>query len=72
MADHARSDAMQDRDQFAVYVAQLTSELAAVARKHRLDALGYLLDWHNWKRKMPRNCRERRSQKPRLRMDSLD
>ena len=33
-----------DREQFAAYVAELTGELAALARRHRLDALSYLLE----------------------------
>jgi len=28
----------------AAYVASLTAELAALARKHKLDTLGYLLE----------------------------
>jgi hypothetical protein len=28
----------------AAYVAELTGDLARIARQHRLDALGYLLD----------------------------
>ena len=45
MAD--RSDGgedAQDRDEFAAYVAELSGELAASARRLRLDALAYLLE----------------------------
>ena len=44
MEDSPSDRARQDRDEFAAYVAELTNELAGVARQHRLDALGYLLD----------------------------
>jgi len=44
MADHPGKEVARDRDQAAAYVAELTSELAAMARRHGLDALGYLLD----------------------------
>ena len=33
-----------DRAAAANYVAELTAELAALARQHGLDALGYILD----------------------------
>lgn len=33
-----------DAKQAAAYVAGLTSELAGLVRRHRLDTLGYLLD----------------------------
>ena len=33
-----------DRAAAAAYVAALTAELAALARRHNLDTLGYLLD----------------------------
>ncbi len=33
-----------DRAAAANYVAELTGELAAIARRHGLDALGYILD----------------------------
>jgi hypothetical protein len=33
-----------DRAAAATYVAELTAELAAFARSHGLDALGYILD----------------------------
>ena len=44
MADHPGTDSARDRDQVAAYVAELTSELALVARRHGFDALGYLLE----------------------------
>ena len=44
MADHSGNEAGQSRADAADYVAELTSELAKVARRHRLDTLGYLLD----------------------------
>jgi hypothetical protein len=33
-----------DREAAAAYLAELTGDLAAIARRHGLDALGYLLD----------------------------
>jgi hypothetical protein len=33
-----------DRAQAAAYVAELSADLATLARRHGLDALGYLLD----------------------------
>ena len=44
MEDHFGNEARWDRGQAAAYVAELTTELAAVARRHGLDVLGYLLD----------------------------
>ena len=44
MAERGRIDGDQDRDQFAAYVAELTAELAMGARRHRLEALAYLLE----------------------------
>lgn len=44
MAERIPGDGTEDRNQFAAYVAELASELAATARRYRLDALGYLLD----------------------------
>jgi hypothetical protein len=44
MADPSGSEAVRDRHEAAAYVAELTSELATVARRHGLDALGYLLE----------------------------
>lgn len=43
-ADSDGSNEMQERDQFAAYAAELSGELAAGARRHRLDALAYLLE----------------------------
>jgi len=43
----ARSDASGqaiDRTAAASYIAELSVELATLARHHRLDALGYILD----------------------------
>jgi hypothetical protein len=37
-------DAAEDRSAAAVYIASMSSELAGLARRHGLDALGYLLD----------------------------
>ena len=39
----AGSEAL-DRTSAANYVADLTAELAALARRHGLDALGFILD----------------------------
>jgi hypothetical protein len=33
-----------DQAQAAAYVAELSADLALIARKHGLDALGYILD----------------------------
>ena len=35
---------LSDRQQVAAYVASMTAELAVLARRHRLDTLGYLLE----------------------------
>jgi hypothetical protein len=34
----------EDRDQVAAYVAEMTGELALIARRHGFDALGFLLE----------------------------
>ena len=34
----------EERTKTADYVATLASDLAAIARRHRMDTLGYLLD----------------------------
>jgi hypothetical protein len=34
----------EDRTEAANYVATLAADLAAIARRHRMDTLGYLLD----------------------------
>jgi hypothetical protein len=44
MAEHVVSEAEYDRRQAAEYVAVLTRELAAIARRNGFAALGYLLD----------------------------
>ena len=36
--------AARDRAAAAAYVAELTADLAAIARQHGLDALGYILE----------------------------
>ena len=44
MADLSGVDAEHDRDEVAAYMAELTGELALVARRHGFDTLAYLLD----------------------------
>ena len=47
MVDHSGvklDDATGDRAQAAAYVAALSADLATLARRHGLDALGYILD----------------------------
>ena len=44
MANLSDVDERRDRQQVAAYVADLTCELALVARRNGLDALSYLLD----------------------------
>ena len=44
MADDTGGKAPQDRYEVAAYLAELTGELAQVARRNGFDALGYLLD----------------------------
>lgn len=44
MGDHLRNGAKYERDEFAAYAADLTNELAGVARRHGFDALAYLLE----------------------------
>jgi hypothetical protein len=44
MANLTDKEVGRDRDQVAAYVAELTGELAVVARRQGLDALAYLLD----------------------------
>jgi hypothetical protein len=44
MAEQSGTERVRDRHQAAAYVAELTGELALVARRHGLDALGYLLE----------------------------
>ena len=43
-AQHVTKVEAGDRAAAAEYVAGLTAELAALARQHGLDALGYILD----------------------------
>lgn len=45
-ADPAQSElsSQTDRTAAANYVAELSAELAVLARRHGLDALGYILD----------------------------
>jgi hypothetical protein len=44
MADQPEIMSITDRVAAANYVATLSAELAQVARRHGLDALGYILD----------------------------
>lgn len=44
MPTPADSDDIIDRKAAATYVATLAGDLAAIARKHGLDTLGYLLE----------------------------
>ena len=44
MANLTNTEVGRDRDHVAAYVADLTGELALVARRHGLDTLAYLLD----------------------------
>ena len=44
MAERVPPGGTDDRRQFADYVAELTGELAALSRRQRFDALGYLLE----------------------------
>ncbi len=44
MADHSGLGTAHDRDAFVAYVAEMTGEFAVVARRHGLEALGYLLE----------------------------
>ena len=44
MADRSDGEGARDRDEFAAYVAEISGELAASARRFRLDALAYLLE----------------------------
>jgi hypothetical protein len=42
--DGRRDGVPGDQAQAAAYVAELSADLALIARKHGLDALGYILD----------------------------
>ena len=44
MANLFGVDAGRDRDEVAAYMAELTGELALVARRHGFDTLAYLLE----------------------------
>jgi hypothetical protein len=44
MAEHPGQKAEANREQVAAYLAELTSELAMVARRHGFETLSYLLD----------------------------
>jgi hypothetical protein len=37
-------DSIGDREAAAAYVAELSRDLAAIAKRHGLDALGYILE----------------------------
>ena len=40
----AEADAVETPAEAAAYVAELAGDLASIARRHGLDALGYILD----------------------------
>jgi hypothetical protein len=42
--EHLSADLAGDRVAAAAYVAELTGDLAILARQHGLDALGFILD----------------------------
>jgi hypothetical protein len=44
MAGRSEHEGAGDRAAAATYVAELSGELATIARRHGLDALGYILD----------------------------
>jgi hypothetical protein len=44
MVDRPKAQATTERAAAADYVATISSELASIARRHGLDALGFLLD----------------------------
>lgn len=44
MSDRLEDGRAQHTREAAAYVAELAADLARIARQHRLDALGYLLD----------------------------
>jgi hypothetical protein len=65
MAEHSGPDLTRDRGEFATYAAELTSELARVARQHGLDALGYLLEMaHMEAQSTARSARAAGNKKP--------
>ena len=44
MDEHSSGREVEDPAAAAAYVAELTADLASIARRHGLDALGYILD----------------------------
>jgi hypothetical protein len=44
MAEQSGMKVAEDRDQVAAYVAEMTCELALIARRHGFDALSFLLE----------------------------
>lgn len=44
MTDSADQGGLRDAQEAADYVAEMTADLAKIARRHHLDMLGYLLD----------------------------
>ena len=44
MSDQSSANNNREREAVAVYIATLSGDLAAIARGHGLDTLGYLLD----------------------------
>ena len=44
MTENFSATAERDKVAAAAYVAELTADLALMARRHGLDALGYILD----------------------------
>jgi hypothetical protein len=44
MAERADAQKPNEREAAAAYVAALSGDLAAIARRHGLDTLGYILD----------------------------
>jgi len=43
-APHSPDDGARSRTEVALYIAELAAELTKMARSHRLDALGFILD----------------------------
>ncbi len=44
MADGLATKKLEDPAEAASYIANLSADLAAIARRHGFDALGYILD----------------------------
>jgi hypothetical protein len=44
MGEQPENRTLECRQEAAAYVAELTADLARIARQHQLDALSYLLD----------------------------